>query len=123
MITYCKTIEALEKVFAVEGVGICKEDDIEPGVDGYFFSVCYESSKPNVDNQCSWLFLFNKVENEKTEKKQSRALINLKVDYKNHLSTKKFCKQKKEDRLRKDKSYKEILSRRGFFFLEQDNLP
>jgi hypothetical protein len=31
MITYCKIIEALEKVFAVEGVEILKEDDIEPG--------------------------------------------------------------------------------------------
>ena len=32
MITNCKTIEASEKVFALEGAGICKEDDVKPGV-------------------------------------------------------------------------------------------
>ena len=112
LIHNCKDIESLEHAIKVEDIEIIKEEDVKPGLDGYYCNLCCQGTKPNFETQSNGVFTVDKVEAKKAkDKNQSRAFLNLKGHISNHLTANKFHKQKKIEIKSKNFKIKELQSR------------
>ena len=65
-------------------MGIKKEVDVEENMDGYYFDICFDGTKPDLTQQSNGAFTFDKIkalELNSEGAKQSRELINFKKKY------------------------------------------
>ena len=74
-----------------------KEEEFKEDVDGYFCTLCFDGSKPNLENKNqSGALKFNQTKNtEEKSDNQSRELRNLKISIKTYVASKNN-KQEKE---------------------------
>ena len=110
-IIFGKTRNIKEVDATLNALKVWKDNEVKKDQDGYFCDVCFDGTKPTFGIQQSGVFIFDKDNDNTTEKTQSTVLRNLKKHIKYHIDS-KVHQQKVDILASKSQKEKELKRKR-----------